>query len=75
MVVMNGEPTGTQPPTLDREEECQLSPSDPHPAGRTQCQLQADLWDLGDTELWQLMEDLCQEVTLRELNATPGIHC
>ena len=40
----------------------------PHPDGRTphQCQM-----DLGDTQLWQLMEDLCQEVAQRELNVFP----
>ena len=33
------------------------------------------LGDLVNAELWQLMEDLCQEVTLRELNVPPGTHC
>ena len=27
--------------------------------------------DLGDDQLWQLMEDLCREVALRELNVPP----
>ena len=72
MAVVNGEPSGTQPATPDKEEESQLSPSDPHPCRRTRHQLQVNLGDLGDNELWQLMEDLSQEVTLRELNAPPG---
>ena len=71
MVVVNGEPSGTQPPTPDSEEELHMSPSDHHPGGRTPHQLQTNLGGLGDDELWQLMEDLCQEVALRELNAPP----
>ena len=31
-----------------------------------------DLGDPGDAQLRLLMEDLCQEVALRELNAPPG---
>ena len=53
MVVVNGEPSGGQPPTPDREEEPQLSPSEPHLGGRTPCQLQMNLGDLADNKLWQ----------------------
>ena len=35
MAVVNGEPSGTQPPTSKGEEETQLSPSNLHPGGRT----------------------------------------
>ena len=69
MVVVNGELLGSQTPTPDREKEPQLSPSDPHPGGRTWHQLQANL---GVDELQQFMEDLCQEVALRELNTPQG---
>ena len=75
MAVMEGEPSGTQDPTQDREGNPQVSPSDPHPDGRTPHQLQVNLGDLGDAKLQQLMEDLFWEVTLRELNAPQGIHC
>ena len=34
-----------------------------------------DPGDLGDAQLRQLMEDLCQEVALMELDAPPGTHC
>ena len=71
MVVMDGEPSGTQPLAPDSEEEPQLSPSDPHLGGRTQHQLQVNL---GDTKLWQLMEDLCWDIVLREINTPPGTH-
>ena len=33
---------------------------------------QAELDDLADQDLWQLMEDLCQEITLCELHAPPS---
>ena len=74
MVVVDGEPSGSQYPTPDREGNLQHSPHDCHPGGSTPCQLQANLGDLGDDELWQLMEDLHQEVTLRELEAPPETH-
>ena len=64
MVVVGGEPSGTHPPSSDREEEPHLSLSNPHPGGRTQQHLQADLGDLVDNELHQFMEDLHQEVAL-----------
>ena len=66
--VKDGELSGTQSLTPDREEVPQQPPSNPHPDGRTQCQFQMDL---GDAQLRQLIEDLCQEVTLRELNVPP----
>ena len=50
-VVMDGEPSGTQHPTPDREGNSQLSPHEPHPGGRTPSQLQANLGDLADDEL------------------------
>ena len=68
MVVIDGEPSGTQCATPDREGNPQHSPHDHHPGGSSPCQLQASLGDLLDDELQQLMEDLCWEVTLRELS-------
>ena len=59
-----GEPSGTQPLPSDREEEPHLSPSNPNPDGKILQHLQANLGDLADNELCQLMEDLCQEVAL-----------
>ena len=72
MAARNGEPLGAQPPTPDMEEDPKPSPSDPHPDGKTPHQLQVNLGDLEDAELQQLMEDLCWEVALRELNVTQG---
>ena len=71
VVVVNWEPSGAQLPTPNREDEPQLSCSDPHTGWKIPHQLHANLGDLGDDELWQFMEDLCQEVALRELNASP----
>ena len=68
MVVVHGEPLGSYHPTPDREGNPQYSPHDCHLGGSTPHQMQVNLGDLADDELWQLMEDLCQEVTLRELN-------
>ena len=59
----DGWPSGTQSLTPDREEIPLPSPSNPQPDGRTACQFQMDL---GDAQLRQLMEDLCQEVAHRE---------
>ena len=64
MAVVNGEPSGMQSSTPDREGEPQLSPCDPYLGGRTLHQLQVNLGDLADDELQQLMEDLCWEVAL-----------
>ena len=59
MVVIDGEPSGTQHPTPDGEGDPHLSPSDPHLGGMTPHQLQMNLVDLADDELQHLMEDLC----------------
>ena len=58
LAIANGEPLGTLCQTLDREGDPQLSPSNCNPGGRTPCHLQVNLGNLGDDELWQLLEDL-----------------
>ena len=57
--------------TPEGEEVSWSPPSDPHPDGRAPHQFHMDLRDLGDAQLWQLMEDLWQEVVHRELNVSP----
>ena len=69
MAMVNGEPSVIQLPPSDQEEEPPLSPNNPHLGGRTPQHLQANLGDLMEKELWQLMEELCREITLWELNA------
>ena len=71
MAASDGELSDAQSPTLDREEEPQICPSDPQPSSRTPYQLQVNLGDLVDNELWQHIEDLHWEVTLWELNTPP----
>ena len=71
IAVVNGEPSGTQPPPSDGEEEPHLSPSNPHLGGRTPQHLQANLGNLVDNELWQCMEELCREIALWDLNTPP----
>ena len=51
MAAVNGEPSGVQPPPSDGEEEPHLSPSKPHPGGRTPQHLQTNLGDLMDNTL------------------------
>ena len=57
---------------LPSEEEDDINPptSNPNQGGGTPQCLQAELGDLADRELWQLMEDL-QQITLHELHAPP----
>ena len=47
------------------------APDNPHPSGETPCCLQAELGNLAGHELHQLVEDLCQEITLCELITPP----
>ena len=70
-VVEGGGPSSVQHPTPNREGNPQHSPCDCHPGGSTPHQLQANLRDLTDDELWQLMEDLCWEVAPRDPPPTP----
>ena len=74
MTAETGEPSGTQPPPSDGEEEPHLSPSNHSPGGRTPQHLQVNLGDLMDNKLQQLMEELCREIALWELNAPPETH-
>ena len=67
--VRDGQLSGTQFLTPDREEAPQSPLSNPHLDGRAPHQFHMDL---GNGQLRQLMEDLCQEVAHRELNALPG---
>ena len=69
---VDGKPSRTQAPPLEGEGEPHLPAKNPHPGGVTLHHLQADLGDLADQELHQLLEDLCWEVTLCELNAPPA---
>ena len=71
MATVGWEPTRTHPPPSEGEGEPHLAAGNPHPGGGTLHHLQADLGDLANDELHQLMEDLCWEVTLYELNAPP----
>ena len=71
VAVRDGCPSGAHTVTPDREEVPQPSPSNPQLDGRTPHQYQMDLRDLGDAQLRQVMENLCQEVSLRELNESP----
>ena len=58
----NACPLGTQSPTPEGEEVSWSPPSNLHPEGRAPHQFHMALGDLGDAHLWQLMEDLQQQV-------------
>ena len=60
-----------QSPPSEEEGESHSPPDNPHPSGKTLHHLQADLGNLTDHELLQLVEDPHQEITLCELNAPP----
>ena len=74
MAVVGGEPSRTQPLPSKGEVELHLPTGNAHLGGGTLQHLQADLGDLVDDELHQLMEDLHWEVTLHELNTSPRSH-
>ena len=61
------------PPSEEEGEPC--SPHDnPNLSGETLHHLQAELGNLADHELHQLVEDLCQEITCHELNVPHRSH-
>ena len=74
MAAITGEPSSAQPLLSDGEEEPHFPHGSPHPGGRTLQHLQANLGGLTDNELQQLMEELCREITLWELNAPHHKH-
>ena len=71
MVIVNGEPSGAQHPTPEREGKPQHFPHDYHPGGSTPHQLQANLGDLADDELQQLMEDTLPGGCSQRAESTP----
>ena len=69
---MGGDPSKLQSPPSEGEGDSLSSTGNPHLGGRTLHFLQAELGNLMDQELHQLMEDLCQEIALHELHAHPS---
>ena len=57
----------------NREKEPQTSPQQTPPSGGTPHHLQAELGDLDDHELHQVMEDLTQEIVQCEIHVPPAI--
>ena len=71
MTAVGSEPSRTQAPPLEGEWEPHSPAENPHLGVETLHHCQADLGDLADQEMYQLIEDLTWEVTLGELNAPP----
>ena len=73
ITVGGGDPSKLQSPPSEGEGDPHSPTGKPHPGGGTSRHLQAELGNLADQELHQLLEDLCQEFTLCELHAPPAI--
>ena len=73
LTAVHGEPSITQPPPSEGEEELHSPASNPHLQERTPQHLQADLGDLVGEDLYKLREDLCWKVMLHELNIPPEV--
>ena len=73
ITIVGGDPSKLQSPPSEGEGDAHSPTGNPHPGGGTLHCLQAELGDLVDQELHQLMEDLHQEVALCELHAPPAI--
>ena len=71
VLAVGGDPSKPQSPPSEGEGEPHSPLNNPHPSGETPHHVQVELGNLIDHELCQLMEDLCQEITLCELNAPP----
>ena len=69
MIAVAGDPSKLQSPPSEGEGEPHSPTDNPNPGGQTLHHLQAELGNLTDHKLYQLMEDLCQEIALHELNA------
>ena len=71
MIVVGGDPSEPQSPPSEGEGEPHSPTVNPHPSGETLHCLQAELGNLTNHKLCQLVEDLCKEIALCELNAPP----
>ena len=63
------DPLKLQFPPSEEEGELHTPTDNPLPSGATLHHLQVELGDLTDCKLCQLVENLCQEITVHELNA------
>ena len=71
ITAVDGKPSRTQAPPLEGEGEPHSPIKNPYLGGEAPHHYQADLGDLADQELHQLMEDLHREVALHVLNEPP----
>ena len=71
IAVVGGDPSKPQSLPSEAEGDSHSPTDNPHPGRSTLHCLQAELGNLTDQELHQLVEDLCQEIALHELHAPP----
>ena len=72
IVAVGGDSSKLQSPPSEEEGESHSPHDNPHPSREMPHCLQAELGYLTNHELHQLMEDLCEEIALCELNAPPA---
>ena len=72
IAVAGGDHSKPWSPPSEGEGDPHSLTGNPHPGGNTLHCLQAELGNLADQELWQLMEDLHQEITLHGLHTPPS---
>ena len=72
LTVGEGDPSKLHSLPSEGEGDPQSPTGNPQPVRGTLHCLQAEFGDLADQELHQLMEDLCQEITLHEFHAPPS---
>ena len=71
IIAVGGDSSKLQSSPSEEEGEPHSPHDNPHPSGEMSHHLQAELGNLANHELCQLVEDLCQ-ITLCELNAPPA---
>ena len=74
IIAVGGDPSKPQSQPSEGEREPHSPTDNPHLSGENLHHLQVELGNLTDHELHQLLEDLCQEIVLHELNASPRSH-
>ena len=72
ITIVGGDPSKPQSPPSEGEGDPHSPTGNPNLGGGTLHHLQAELGNLADEELHQLMEDLCQEIALCKLHVPPS---
>ena len=71
-IIVGGLPCEPWSPSSEGENDTNLPTGNPHWGGGTPQYLQAELGDLADQQLWQLLEDPHQEIALHKVHESPS---